>query len=111
MPYSNKSLDVLGLDSNLSATISVARVRRPLRLGRPRMAELITQNTLEAVTIKRSTHVTMDSVLAYVRNLREFEFDGMRGIASAVAAIRVHLESGKAWRLARSATALYRSLR
>lgn len=39
------------------------------------MAELMPQNILEAVTIKRSSHVTMKSVLAYVRDLREFEFD------------------------------------
>ena len=77
MPPSTKSPDVLGLDSDLPvpATISVARARRLLGLGRPRMAELITRNILKAVTIKRSSHVTMNSVLAYVRDLREFEFD------------------------------------
>lgn len=77
MPPPAKLPDVLGLESDLPvpATISVRRAGVLLGLNRVRLAELIAADSLKAVTIKRAQHVTMESVLAYVRNLREFEFD------------------------------------
>lgn len=77
MPPPAKSADVLGLESDLPvpATISVHRAFGLLGLGRFRLAELIAADSLKAVTIRRAKHVTMESVLACVRNLREFEFD------------------------------------
>jgi hypothetical protein len=71
-----QSADPLGLDCDLPVptTISVRRAGVALGLGRVRLAELIAADNLKAVTIRRAKHVTMESLLAYVRNLREFEF-------------------------------------
>lgn len=69
--------DVLGLESDFPApaTISVRHAGVVLGLGRIRLAELIAPDSPKAATIRRAKHVTLESVLAYVRNLREFEFD------------------------------------
>lgn len=72
-----KSADPLGLDGDLPipVTIYVHRASCRLGIGRVRLAEVIATDSLKPVTIRRAKHVTMESVLAYVRNLREFEFD------------------------------------
>lgn len=72
-----EGVDVVRLESDLPlpVTISVRRAGATLGLNRIRLAELLALGSLKAVTIRRAKHVTMESVLAYVRNLREFEFD------------------------------------